>query len=98
MKFSVMSRKAKPTARPAIEARPRIDSTTCVRPRAPSASRHPPTTSSELITEPRTDRSRTLPTNGESRNSDLAENRRASSADAATTPAASRMSSHLRPR
>ena len=65
MKFSVMSRKAKPTARPAIDARPRIDSTIWVRPSAPRASRQPPRTSSELMTEPRTDRSSTLPTNGD---------------------------------
>ncbi len=55
-------------------------------------------TISELMTDPSTDRSRTLPTNGDSRSSALLENRRASIADAATTAADRRMTSHLRPR
>ena len=76
MKFSVMSRKAKPTARPKIDATPRIDITTWVRPNAPSASKSPPMIRSELMTEPRTDLSRTLPTNGASTISALAEKMR----------------------
>ena len=66
MKFSVMSLNANPTARPTMLARPRTESTACVRFRIERPKTRPPSTIAELISEPATDRSITFLRNGAS--------------------------------
>ena len=96
MKFSVISRNAKPTASPTTPARPRIESTAWVSFRADSASSRPPMISIELIREPTTDRNSTLCTNGASRVSEWAAKRRARTAEIAANPSATSTRSHFR--
>ena len=66
MKFSVMSRNAKPTAKAATPASPRNESTASVSPSTPRAPRMPPMMITVAITDPRTDRNSTLPLSGQS--------------------------------
>ena len=77
MKFSVMSRNAKPTARPTTAERPRIDRTAWVSFRAASASTCPPITRNVLMSDPTTDRSNVLWMNGASNVSECSPNSRA---------------------
>lgn len=95
MKFSAMSRKANPTARPTTPASPRIESTARVRLSTDRPTRIPPMISTELRIEPTTERRSTFLTNGASRVSEWAPKSRARPNAASTIARAIRTSSHF---
>src|SRR5947199_10327850 len=96
MKFSAMSRNAKPTANPTTPASPTIDSTACVRFNTDNATMIPAISSAEPISEPSTDRNSTFVTNGASSVSEYVLNVLASSENPRITPSAKSASNQRR--